>query len=76
MADTTAGTAGQGDRLMRIDMGMQSVSIEPFPEKWRLLGGRALSARVLLEECDARTMEAKEMEPGTRDEGGQALQEF
>lgn len=53
MAETTAGTAGQGDRLMRIDMGTQTVSIEPFPDKWRLLGGRALSARVLLEECDA-----------------------
>jgi aldehyde:ferredoxin oxidoreductase len=28
------------------------VSVEPYPEAWKLLGGRALSARILLEECD------------------------
>jgi aldehyde:ferredoxin oxidoreductase len=28
------------------------VSIEPFPDEWRLLGGRALSARILIQECD------------------------
>jgi aldehyde:ferredoxin oxidoreductase len=28
------------------------VSIEPYPDEWKLLGGRALSARILLEECD------------------------
>jgi len=42
----------EGDRLMRIDMSTQSIRIEPYPEKWRRLGGRALSARVLIEECD------------------------
>ena len=41
-----------GDRLIRVDMTAQSVSIEPYPESWKLLGGRALSARILLEECD------------------------
>ena len=41
------------DRIVRIDMTDQSASIEPLPEAWRLLGGRALSARILLEECDA-----------------------
>ena len=40
------------DRMIRVDMTTQSVSIEPFPEKWKLLGGRALTARVLLDECD------------------------
>jgi aldehyde:ferredoxin oxidoreductase len=40
------------DRLIRIDMTRQTASIEPYPEQWRLLGGRALSARILLEECD------------------------
>ena len=40
------------DRLIRVDMTRQTVVIEPFPEKWKLLGGRALSARILLEECD------------------------
>jgi aldehyde:ferredoxin oxidoreductase len=41
-----------GDRLIRVDMTNQSVNIEPFPEEWKLLGGRALSARILLTECD------------------------
>lgn len=42
-----------GDRLIRVDMTNQTVAVEPYPEEWKLLGGRALSARVLLEECDA-----------------------
>lgn len=42
-----------GDRLIRVDMTNQTVSIESYPEAWKLLGGRALSARILLEECDA-----------------------
>jgi len=42
-----------GDRLIRVDMTQQSVEITPFPDAWKLLGGRALSARILLEECDA-----------------------
>jgi len=33
-------------------MTRQSVEIVPFPDDWKLLGGRALSARILLEECD------------------------
>ncbi len=41
-----------GDRLIRVDMTNQSVSIEAFPDEWRLLGGRALSARILIQECD------------------------
>jgi len=40
------------DRLIRVDMTNLSASVEPFPETWKLLGGRALSARILLEECD------------------------
>jgi aldehyde:ferredoxin oxidoreductase len=42
----------EGDRLIRVDMSKQTVSIEPFPEDWKRLGGRALSARILLSECD------------------------
>ncbi len=42
----------EGDRLIRVDMSKQTVSIEPFPEEWKRLGGRALSARILLSECD------------------------
>jgi hypothetical protein len=40
------------DRMIRIDMTDQTVSIESYPEEWKLLGGRALSARILLDECD------------------------
>ncbi len=42
----------QGDRLIRVDMTTQTATTEPYPDAWKLLGGRALSARILLEECD------------------------
>ena len=41
-----------GDKLIRVDMTNQSVEVVEFPDGWRLLGGRALSARILLAECD------------------------
>ncbi|MFP8875397.1 MAG: aldehyde ferredoxin oxidoreductase N-terminal domain-containing protein, partial [Myxococcota bacterium] len=41
------------DYLLRVDMTSQRVERSPLPEAWALLGGRALSARILLEECDA-----------------------
>ena len=41
-----------GDRLIRVDMTSQTATTEAFPEEWKLLGGRALSARILLQECD------------------------
>ncbi|HIG00441.1 MAG TPA: aldehyde ferredoxin oxidoreductase, partial [Myxococcales bacterium] len=40
------------DKMIRVDMTRQSVRIEAFPEKWKFFGGRALSAKILLEECD------------------------
>ena len=40
------------DKIIRIDMTDQSVTIADFPEEWKLLGGRALSAKILLNECD------------------------
>ena len=40
-------------QLLRVDMSAGEVRFEPFPEAWRLLGGRGLSARILLEQCDA-----------------------
>jgi aldehyde:ferredoxin oxidoreductase len=40
------------EKLIRVDMTDQSVSIEEFPREWELLGGRGLSARILLEECE------------------------
>jgi aldehyde:ferredoxin oxidoreductase len=42
-----------GDRMIRVDMTHQTATIGAFPEAWKLLGGRGLSARILLEECDA-----------------------
>ena len=41
-----------GDRLIRVDMTNQTANIEPYPDEWKLLGGRALSAKILLEQCD------------------------
>ena len=40
--------------LLRVDMTTGEVRAEPLPEAWMLLGGRSLSARLLLEECDPR----------------------
>ncbi len=40
------------DRIIRIDMTGLSVSIEDYPADWKYLGGRSLSARILLNECD------------------------
>jgi aldehyde:ferredoxin oxidoreductase len=45
-------SGSNGDRLIRVDMTNQTVSIDPYPEDWKLFGGRSLSARILLEECD------------------------
>ncbi len=42
-----------GDRLIRVDMTTQTAKVVPFPDEWKLLGGRGLSARILVEECDA-----------------------
>jgi aldehyde:ferredoxin oxidoreductase len=43
-----------GDRMIRVDMTHQTASIEAFPDEWKMLGGRGLSARILLQECDPR----------------------
>ena len=45
---------GLADKMIRVDMTKQTATVEPFPAKWRLLGGRALSARILREECDPK----------------------
>ncbi|MBW2275120.1 MAG: aldehyde ferredoxin oxidoreductase [Deltaproteobacteria bacterium] len=41
-----------GDRMLRVDMTTQTVSYEDFPEEWKLLGGRGLSAKILTRDCD------------------------
>ena len=44
--------AWDNDKLIRIDMTNLEVTTEDYPEDWKLLGGRGLSARIMLEECD------------------------
>lgn len=44
--------AWDNDKIIYVDMNDQSVSAKDYPQEWQLLGGRALSARILLEECD------------------------
>jgi aldehyde:ferredoxin oxidoreductase len=44
--------AWDNDKIIRVDMSSQTVSLTDFPEQWRLLGGRALSAKILLNECN------------------------
>ncbi|MCP4904676.1 MAG: aldehyde ferredoxin oxidoreductase, partial [bacterium] len=39
--------------LLRVDMSAGSAAMTPLPERWRLLGGRSLTSRILLDECDA-----------------------
>ncbi len=41
-----------GDRIIYVDMTSQSAEVRDFPAEWKLLGGRALSAKILLAECD------------------------
>jgi aldehyde:ferredoxin oxidoreductase len=42
------------DKLLRINMTDVTVREEPFPEEWTFLGGRALSAKILLNEVDPK----------------------
>jgi aldehyde:ferredoxin oxidoreductase len=42
----------EGDQLIYVNMTDQSVDIRPFPDEWKLLGGRGLSAKILLQDCD------------------------
>ncbi len=41
-----------GDRMIYVDMTEQKAWTEDFPKEWELLGGRGLSAKILLKECD------------------------
>jgi aldehyde:ferredoxin oxidoreductase len=41
-----------GDKILYVDMTSQTTRVEAFPDAWKLLGGRALSAKILLEHCD------------------------
>ena len=51
-----------GDQIIRVDMGNLTVKTEPFPDEWKLLGGRGLSARILLAgvQSEVRSARARE----------------
>lgn len=40
------------DKIIRVDMTNLSASVEDYNQDWKLLGGRALSAKILLQQCD------------------------
>ena len=42
------------DRILRVNMTDLTVKDEPFPEEWTLVGGRGLSAKILLKEVDPK----------------------
>jgi len=42
------------DKILRVDLTTLTIAEEPFPEEWTFLGGRALSAKILLQEVDAK----------------------
>jgi aldehyde:ferredoxin oxidoreductase len=42
------------DRILRINLTSLTVTEEPFPAEWTFLGGRCLSAKILLNEVDPK----------------------
>jgi aldehyde:ferredoxin oxidoreductase len=42
------------DKTIRVDMTNQTVTVDDYPEAQKMLGGRALSAKILLGECDPK----------------------
>jgi len=42
------------DKIIRVNMTNLSVTTQDFPADWKFLGGRALSARILLNECNPK----------------------
>lgn len=40
------------EKLLRVNMTNLTVAAEPFPEEWKFVGGRGLSAKILLKEVD------------------------
>lgn len=42
------------DQILRVDMTDLTVKTEPLPDEWTLVGGRGLSARILLNEVNAK----------------------
>jgi len=44
--------AWDNDKIIRVNMSELSITIEDYPAEWKYLGGRTLSAKILLNECD------------------------
>lgn len=42
------------EKILRVDMTNLTVRAEPFPDEWKFIGGRGLSAKILLKEVDPR----------------------
>ncbi len=42
------------DKILRVNMSDLTTKEEPFPDEWTFLGGRGLSAKILLKEVDPR----------------------
>ncbi|BDG59186.1 aldehyde ferredoxin oxidoreductase C-terminal domain-containing protein [Caldinitratiruptor microaerophilus] len=42
------------DRILRVDMAALAARVEPLPQEYRLLGGRALTSRIVADEVDPR----------------------
>jgi aldehyde:ferredoxin oxidoreductase len=42
------------DKILRVNMSDLTVKEEPFPDEWTYIGGRALSAKILLKEVDPK----------------------
>src|SRR3989442_11533723 len=42
------------EKMLRVNLTDLTVKDEPFPDEWKFLGGRALSAKILLKEVDPK----------------------
>jgi aldehyde:ferredoxin oxidoreductase len=49
----SAGTLSLMHRVLRVDTTRQHATVEPAPDDWRLLGGRALTSHIVAAEVDA-----------------------
>jgi len=48
---STPSKAMNKNKIVRVDMDSGNLDVNDYPEQWKLLGGRALLSRILLEEC-------------------------
>jgi aldehyde:ferredoxin oxidoreductase len=48
------GQVWENDKIIYVDMTTLSVRVEDYKPEWKMLGGRALSAKLMLELCDPK----------------------